>query len=167
MPVEAAHENYTILQDLIVQYDPDIVYILGDLFHSKRNSDWDIFNEFLSEFPGTIFTLILGNHDILSDEDYALSVLNVHKEPFLLNPFMLSHHPMNSPDLYNLCGHIHPSVSLRGRGRQRLKLPCFFFNDYQGIIPAFGNFTGTHTLKATKKDLVYAIAEGQVIKIEQ
>jgi metallophosphoesterase superfamily enzyme len=64
-----------------------------------------------------------------------------------------------------LHGHIHPAVKLRGKGRQRLKLPCFFFAKDYGVMPSFGDFTGSFALSPTGSDQVYAIAENQVLKI--
>jgi len=49
---------------------------------------------------------------------------------------------------YSLTGHVHPARVLQGRGRgaDRVRLPCFVFSDKRGILPAFGVFTGHHTV---------------------
>ncbi|MCB0373931.1 MAG: metallophosphoesterase, partial [Muricauda sp.] len=66
---------------------------------------------------------------------------------------------------FTFCGHIHPAVKLSGFGRQQLRLPCFFKSKNQMILPAFGEFTGTHALKPKKEDEVYVIVEDSVVKI--
>jgi hypothetical protein len=48
-------------------------------------------------------------------------------------------------------------------GKQSLRLPCFFFEERGGILPAFGDFTGLFTLKAKAQNKVYLIVEGKVI----
>ncbi|MDX1667527.1 MAG: hypothetical protein R3350_09870, partial [Saprospiraceae bacterium] len=80
-------------------------------------------------------------------------------------PFLFSHHPQEGVETgwYNLAGHVHPSVFLRGAGRQRLKLPCFYFGEDKGILPAFGYFTGSAVLHPGKKDRIYVIANDSVI----
>lgn len=169
VPMNASISNYTVLQDIILQYSPSDLYILGDLFHSVYNQDWERFKEFISQFSSVSSHLILGNHDILSSQEYDSTILKIYQEPIAVGPFMLSHHPIekHTSDDYNLCGHIHPCILLKGPSRQKLRLPCFHFGEKHGVLPAFGSFTGTHAMRITKKDLIYAIADGQVIKIEQ
>ncbi|MDX1672145.1 MAG: hypothetical protein R3211_07370 [Balneolaceae bacterium] len=67
---------------------------------------------------------------------------------------------------YLLSGHIHPAVKLRGKARQSMKLPCFYFGKQQGVLPAFGHFTGTHVIKPQPDDRVYAIVNQRVVPIK-
>ncbi|NNF20211.1 MAG: metallophosphoesterase, partial [Flavobacteriaceae bacterium] len=78
---------------------------------------------------------------------------------------LLTHHPEEREGLFNFAGHIHPAVKIRGQGRQSMRLPCFFKGPRQMILPAFGTFTGMHTLEQKKENEVFAIAEDQVIKL--
>ena len=84
-----------------------------------------------------------------------------------MDPFLLSHHPMKEvPEgQYNLAGHIHPCVYLSGQGRQRTRLACFYFGEQQGILPAFGTFTGMASLQVKRGEQVYVIAENSVIEV--
>ncbi|HNU41619.1 MAG TPA: phosphoesterase, partial [Cyclobacteriaceae bacterium] len=65
--------------------------------------------------------------------------------------------------VYNLSGHIHPAVRLKGTGRQSVMLPCFYFGKQQGILPAFGSFTGMARIVPKKEDRIFVIAENKVI----
>ena len=67
---------------------------------------------------------------------------------------------------YNLAGHVHPGVRLRGGPAQSVRLPCFYFNGHQGILPAFGNFTGNYKLKPKSGDKIIAIADQQLVLFE-
>jgi metallophosphoesterase superfamily enzyme len=82
-----------------------------------------------------------------------------------LGPFSLSHEPLPTTQGYNLCGHIHPGVILRGRGRQRLRLPCFYLDHAQGILPAFGAFTGLYVLSAKDGGRVYAVTDASILDV--
>ena len=160
--------NQTNLEKLITLlqvWSPDRVMFLGDLFHSHYNSEWESFGQVLSNFPQMKFELIQGNHDIMSDYQYEKINLKVHKTPLAVENFILSHEPLEDFTGYNLAGHIHPGVRMRGRGRQSLRLPCFFFGKSQGLLPAFGALTGTHPLKPRKEDQVFVITEGKIIKV--
>lgn len=164
IPAQAQENNYQRLFDLLIQVQAKKVYFLGDLFHSHMNSEWLSFKNTLSYFPNCEFHLVSGNHDILHASSYIQAQLHCHLESIPLGPFWLSHEPETPPeDYYNLCGHIHPGVALKGIGRQSLRLACYFFGPTGGILPAFGDFTGLYQLKPKKNDQVYLIAEGKVI----
>lgn len=161
--------NDTNLQHLITLiqvWKPKRVYFLGDLFHSHYNAAWESFGQVLSSFKHISFELIQGNHDIMSDYQYEKIDLRVYKEPLLLGNFTLSHEPLKEFTGYNLAGHIHPGVRMRGRGRQYLRLPCFYFGARQGLLPAFGALTGTYPVKPKANDRVFVVTEKKIIKVK-
>ena len=97
----------------------------------------------LSERLGTNVLLVGGNHD----RDLQMPVLP-RTTAFRLGELWLSHEPEEGPDkaeLLNVCGHIHPAVTMR-HGADRLRLPCFAFDklEQRMLIPAFGELTGGH-----------------------
>src|ERR671921_286637 len=51
---------------------------------------------------------------------------------------VLRHEPVNSTDGYGLAGHVHPGLTLVGRGLQRETLPCFIIGRNAALLPAFG-----------------------------
>jgi uncharacterized protein len=155
------------IQKLIQIYKPEHLYFLGDLFHSDLNIAWNDLEIFAEYHPETNFHLIKGNHDILPALIYRSDIWNVHRESLVLGDMILSHEPMTDIPLgkINLCGHIHPGISLYGTGRQKLTLPCFFVSPNQIILPAFGRFTGLYTMKCGKNDNAYVIAEKKVIPV--
>ena len=167
VPSEAKNENWRTLNDLIVTHSPRSVHFLGDLFHSTYNDEWQELEEFMSVFDTIDFHLVLGNHDILAAEIYKDSRLIVCDRS-IHDQFIFTHHPLKSPEgeLFNFCGHIHPSILLSGKARQRIKLPCFYFLEQQLIFPAYGVFTGTKNLEIEKATAIYGVGEGQVLKIK-
>lgn len=167
VPLDAKNENWRTLNDLIESYRPKQVYFLGDLFHSSYNNEWEELNEFMDVYLDIEFHLVLGNHDILDESVYRKSRLKITKRS-LHDKFLFTHHPLEEPEesLFNFCGHIHPSVRLTGKGRQSVKLSCFYFTKQQLILPAFGVFTGTKNLEIEKASRIYGIGEGQILKIK-
>lgn len=152
---------------LIHTYQPEELYFLGDLFHSEWNDQWEILMDFFQDFPRVRFHLIQGNHDILPKSIYASSPIKVHRQPLHLGDFTLSHEPLAavSPHQLNICGHIHPGVRLRGLARQSLRIPCFYWDQNQLILPAFGNFTGLALMKKTPTSKIFGITDKKVIPI--
>lgn len=167
VPLGAKNENWRNLNDLIAIHSPRSVYFLGDLFHSSYNDEWQELEEFMSVFDSIDFHLVLGNHDILDKAVYQQSRLKV-SDRSVHDQFLFTHHPLEVPEgsLFNFCGHIHPSIVLSGKARQRLKLPCFYFLEQQLIFPAFGVFTGTKNLEIEKATRIYGVAEGEILKIK-
>ncbi len=164
IPQAAGIDNYNRLKAVIHHTQPHSIIFLGDLFHSHINQDWLLFESFAKEFPGIKLELVVGNHDIIN-RDILLNVVDdIHEEEYILSPFILTHHPRSDNEYYNLCGHIHPSVRIKGRGHQSIKLPCFYFTPTSGILPAFGSFTGTHTIVPENHDDVFLIVKGEVVR---
>lgn len=169
IPVPAGVMDATIdqLMSVLLDFKPERVLFLGDLFHSEYNREWEAIAALISQFKDISFNLVPGNHDILDRSVYREAGLAVTEAELVEVPWLFTHHPQEelSPELYNLSGHIHPGVRLSGGGKQTLRLPCFYFGKNQGILPAFGSFTGTAIIPVKRGDQVFVIAEGQVIKM--
>ena len=167
LPAAAETANLTALNGLLEQWQPSRLVFLGDLFHSDLNTAWNDFCTLRHFYADVSFELVLGNHDILPVNLYAEAGLTVHREVLLLQPFRLLH---QLPDeemkgYYDLAGHVHPCILLAGSGRQKLRLPCFHLAERQGLLPAFGTFTGMHPVETKPEDRVYAIAAGKIIAV--
>lgn len=164
IPAQIQFSFYQKMKHLLDAHNVENIFFLGDLFHSDRNAEWDRFvnwNQSLSQ--QTI--LVKGNHDILPKQVLEQSGMIIVSE-WAENSILLTHHPTELEDQFNLCGHIHPGVRLQGPGRQRLKVPCFFHQPQQMILPAFGDFTGLHLLQPKAGDKVYALTGETVVEIK-
>lgn len=166
VPSKANEKNLELMVELIESTNPLRVIFLGDLFHSHYNPEWEVFGELVKHFQSISFELVLGNHDVLSIGQYNRKSITLHTE-LRLQPFIFTHHPLeNKKDgLYNLAGHIHPGATFHGKAKQSITLPCFYFGEEQGILPAFGMFTGLARIKPKADDSVYVIAENTVLKV--
>lgn len=149
-----------ILERLILQFNPERVLLLGDLFHSDENLEWQDFVLFLDHYQNVEFVLVQGNHDILEEYPPKLKVVQKIEE----NPFSFTHIKEDCP-WYNISGHIHPGIRINGKARQGVTIPCFWFSNDYAIIPAFGQFTGIKKIKPAKADRIFAIAEDSVIAL--
>ncbi len=167
VPATAGDDNWDRLQALLFDIKPTRVLFLGDLFHSEYNPVWEELGDLIQQFKEVSFELIPGNHDILEDPYYQSAGLHLHTLTLEIPPFYFTHHPQDQipEDVYNLCGHIHPSVKLRGLARQSLRLPCFYFGEQQGILPAFGAFTGMANIDVRAGDRVFVIASNEVVEV--
>lgn len=161
IPPEAAAENYRKLNEVMAESQPETICFLGDLFHSYINTEWNVFIEWVGKQKKQLI-LIKGNHDIISDlkfEDVNMEV----RDSLQIGKFLLTHHPVSEANFFNFAGHLHPGVRMVGKGRQGIRLSCFYRTTDQLILPAFGNFTGKHIIRPGENDEVYVIVSGEVI----
>ena len=142
--------------------------MLGDCWHARAGRTGDVLAELVSwraQHGEFAIELVLGNYDRgvgrLPVEWDAVS----HTGPVADFPFVFGHFPDPSDDGYVLCGHLHPAVVLTGRGRQRLKLPAFWFGPRVGVLPAFGEFTGGAVVTPQPGDRVFVVAGDQVVPV--
>jgi uncharacterized protein len=166
VPQKANDKNLEQLVELMLLTEPKRVVFLGDLFHSHYNPEWEVFGELVKHFKAVSFELVLGNHDIMSDHQYIRKGILLHDE-LRLGPFLFTHHPLEelNENLYNIAGHLHPGVVLRGKGRQALTLPCFLFGTNQGLLPAFGSFTGLARISPKKDDKIFVVADDKILSV--
>jgi DNA ligase-associated metallophosphoesterase len=164
VPSGANDHNIELIVELINKSNPKRVIFLGDLFHSHYNPEWEVFGELVKHFSHVSFELVIGNHDIMSDLQYQRKGIVLHDQ-LNIGPFVFTHHPLESvpKNVYNISGHIHPGVSLRGKGRQSLTLPCFYFGAQQAYLPAFGSFTGLARIAPKKEDRVFVVADNKIL----
>ncbi len=167
VPASANDRNTETLIDLLNETRAERVIFLGDLFHSHYNEEWSVVGQVLRHFSACSFELVRGNHDIMSQVQYQRHKITVHEGPLRVGNLQLTHHPGGSvPDsAYNLAGHLHPGVRMFGKGRQSIMLPCFYFGENEGILPAFGSFTGMAPVRPKKADRIFVIADNRVEQI--
>lgn len=164
LPASAARKDIDKLERLIRSVNAKDIVFLGDLFHSDLNNAWQAFKKMLQLFQDRTFHLILGNHDILDESMYTGMKLSYQME---IKDLILTHEPIDvvQDGKYNLCGHIHPGVKLSGKGKQSIRIPCFYFGAHTGILPSFGTFTGTHVIKPVEGDKVFVVKDDIVLQV--
>lgn len=163
VPQQAIQKNFDALAEVTQYFKPASIVFMGDLFHSSLNKEWLLFEDWIKEQEAKII-LVAGNHDIISPIKYEKLAIKVVSE-ITLDGFLLTHHPEEREDFFNFSGHIHPAIKLTGFGRQTVRLSCFFKSNNQMILPAFGEFTGTHTLQPTKDSEVFAVLGDAIIPV--
>jgi metallophosphoesterase superfamily enzyme len=61
---------------------------------------------------------------------------------------------------------LHPAVQLFGKGKQVFTLPCYYFGETNGILPAFGSFTGKAIIALEPESKVFAVAGNVVSRVK-
>jgi uncharacterized protein len=173
VPVPNAVNRATLdrLTGLCDQFQPDNIFVLGDLFHSKFALVDEVFEcwlEFLNGIQADV-QLILGNHDRALVATLSQLSIQCIPQAIQIDKLVLSHepHPQLSPQspVLNICGHIHPCVRIKTQ-LDNLRLPCFYFDATENLVvlPSFGDFTGGHEVELKPRSTAYVIAGDRVIE---
>ncbi|CAH0260294.1 hypothetical protein SRABI27_03203 [Pedobacter sp. Bi27] len=167
VPSTIAQTDLQRLSLLIKQYNPKTLLINGDMFHHGLNTDIDEFSVWRKQYQELNFLLVKGNHDRLSDANYAAMNIEIHEPSFCLGPFCFIHDAPNGmeEELYPISGHIHPGVTIVGKAKQRLKFPCFYFGKDYAVLPAFSLFTGLYTVYPKANERIFAVTPKSVVEV--
>ena len=168
VPAGVYKEDLQRLLAQILFFKADRLVIAGDLTHSRVNREMDLFRKWRNDFPSLDVHLVRGNHDILDRQWYEEANVRVHEEQMEMGGFLFVHdifHLKRKPGSgqFAFSGHVHPGITIRGKGKQILRFPCYYFKKNYCILPAFSRFTGTYPVEAEKEDQVYAIVEKEIV----
>jgi DNA ligase-associated metallophosphoesterase len=156
------------LDVLIKATGAKMLLILGDMWHAKEGmtpSTLELLEQWRTKNEQIDIVLVMGNHDQKCGNLPSNLRIRCVPEPYMLGGLTLAHDPRQSDGVYTLAGHIHPCVALDGRGRQSQRLPCFWFGQQVGVLPAFGSFTGCGQVKPKPVDRVIVIASGELVEM--
>jgi DNA ligase-associated metallophosphoesterase len=152
------------IETLIIQFNIENVWVLGDFFHSKSNSEWNRFQQWLESSTIKKWTIIPGNHDKSTLAESISTKMEIAETHILLNGIIYCHE-FQENTLPVISGHIHPGISLQGNGKQKLQIPCFYQHGLNLLLPAFGSFTGLAKINPQKGDRVFGIANNSILEI--
>ena len=160
------------LSVLVSSHRPRRLLVLGDLFHSEENKEWLEFQAWLASLNAEPwfdeFRLVEGNHDILHPSAFEGMRLERNAQ-WSLGAWIFAHDPadlVRLPDgMHGVAGHLHPALSLVGKGRQSLKLPCWWYSAERRtlVVPSFGTFTGSVSVKPKGGDACWVTTGDAVV----
>jgi len=154
----------------VLFFKAEKLIIAGDLSHSAANKEMDLFKRWRHDFPSLKVHLVKGNHDILEENWYKETNITVTVNEYSSGKFLFVHDILSTgikpvKGQYIFSGHLHPGVSISGRGRQSLHFPCFYFTKNFCVLPAFSRFTGTYKVAPGKDEKVFAIIEKDIVEL--
>ena len=146
--------------------------VLGDFLHSKAvqlaGATLDALGQWREHHTELRVTLVRGNHDDKAGDPAPRFKIDVVDQPFALDGLYGCHdqeeihQPLPGPMLH---GHIHPVIRLTGRGKDRLRLPCFVVSQDRCLLPAYGAFTGGFVMQPKPDETFYVIAGQSIYRL--
>jgi DNA ligase-associated metallophosphoesterase len=153
-------------------YKAERLIVVGDFSHSTMNKELDLFLRWRKDFSQLQIDLVKGNHDILEEQWYKDGDIIFHPWQLEIGKFCFRHEDKRhekkydaTKALYTFSGHVHPAYLLKGKGKQSLKFPCYYFKKDSCILPAFSHFTGNFLVTPQKEENVFAIVENAIMKL--
>ncbi len=168
VPRGTTSANLALLTALVAQRQARRIVFLGDFLHSERShaaTTLGALARWRAEHAALELVLVRGNHDERAGDPPATLGFEIVDEPLVGGGLVFCHHPAPHAAGYVIAGHLHPCVSLGGRAHEHLRLPCFHFGASVGVLPAFGDFTGTVPVRPEPGDRLYAIADAEVVEL--
>ncbi len=144
----------------------DTLLVLGDLFHARTSLEQAVLDQlrrWRHARPELRVLLVRGNHDRHAGDPPDDLGIECVDGPHELPPFNLVHEPVGGTSELLVAGHIHPVVRVVDRDGFRARLPCFHLTARTLILPAFGDFTGTHVIRPGQDERVFAICSADEV----
>jgi uncharacterized protein len=172
VPSGTTQENLQRISQLLQATGAKQLFVLGDLFHGRLAFDANtigVMSEWRELHGNVRMYLVGGNHDASAGGIAALpAALNIEWlcQPHVFagneaDQFLFCHEPQTHSHGFVFSGHWHPVQRLVGRG-DSVRLPCFWQQSHQMILPAFGAFTGGHPIEPVVGDKIFMTDAVQV-----
>lgn len=153
VPEGASNADLERLAALVRRMGATRLIVAGDFVHAPESLSHDIqqaFEGWSAELGDVQVDIVRGNHDRGSQLAEVVPQARVHPRQLQIGPFTVQHHPEERRDAYVIAGHLHPGLPLTLHGRDRVRLPCFWIQERQLVLPAFGTFTGLSDVPRAK-----------------
>jgi len=170
IPQGSTAEDLTRLSCLMDHLLPRKLLFLGDLIHGRIANPADfkrLVDQWRQRHMNVELLLSTGNHDLRSGEPPVHFQFAQVAAEIILDPFVFTHKPRFDSSYYGIAGHLHPAVTISGKGRQKETLPCFCFGPRAALLPAFGSFTGNQVIRPAPDDRIFVIAGDEIIKMQK
>lgn len=169
IPAGGTAQDLQRLDVVLARTNARELWILGDLAHSFHG--WDEralvpVREWRARWPSLAITLVRGNHDRhAGDPPDSLGITCVDG-PYVHHELALAHEPMTGGGgALQVCGHLHPTTRLAGRGRDRVRLPCFVQGLQHLILPAFSSFTGAGAWVPSPGERAFGVVDDTIVPL--
>ena len=168
IPIGTTSDDLARLDSALTRTGARRMVVLGDLFHAKAGR---IASHTLAELrrwrslaaPVEIL-LVRGNHDRHAGDPPTISgsTASTRRRSCRRSSSATSRW---SGEGYGLAGHVHPGITLMGRGLSGRPCPASSSARRGAIIPAFGSFTGFGTVEPGPGDRAFVVVEGEVLEV--
>ena len=169
MPAGTTQQTLTRLSKLLEKTNASRLLILGDFLHAKKGVTDRLLRQlsvWRAQHSAVHITLVRGNHDRSAGDPPNKLGIEVVNEPMSQNKIAFCHDFTScESDQPAMGGHIHPVFTLRDRAGRSVRAACFVVDDTRLLLPAFGSFTGGHSIKRLPGRRIFLTGPSEVIEV--
>lgn len=168
VPEQTQDEDLRRLEELVDRLAVKRLVILGDFFHARVGRSagtMAALGGWRRRQTALKILLVSGNHDRHAGQPPEEWDIEYVKGQPVLGPFRLSHEPVELAGNHVLSGHWHPSFRLNEGIGSGVRMPCFYFTENMAVLPAFGIFTGTHSVVPKRRDRIFLVGPDAVFEV--
>lgn len=168
IPLGSTTSDLERLSALIERTGAERLIVLGDLYHAAAGMTEQTeraLRAWRSRHRTLEVVLVRGNHDRSAGRSPQGSDIAEHEDVIVDGPFAFRHVPKAVEGQYVIAGHVHPGVRVYGDAGQRERLPCFHATPSCLVLPAWSEFTGTHSVRPGPDDEVAVVAGDAVVPL--
>jgi DNA ligase-associated metallophosphoesterase len=168
VPEQTHDEDLNRLAELVNRFSVKRLVVLGDFLHARpgrSEATMTALGDWRRRHLDLQILLVLGNHDRHAGKPPDEWNIECVKEPHSFPPFCLSHEPKQVAKAFVLSGHWHPSFCVNEGIGSGVRLPCFYFSKTLAVLPAYGDFTGTHSISRKPRDRVFLVGPEAVLEV--
>ena len=147
LPPYDTRQSLAQLSAVLAEAKPERLIFLGDSFHDQDArarigaDELGLLRAITAAFD---VTWITGNHDPAPPQDIGGRIA----AEMALGPVTLRHEPKRlAAGEAEIAGHLHPAAAVHARG-QRIRCRCFIADERRMIMPAFGSYTGSLSVRS-------------------
>ncbi|HLR00184.1 MAG TPA: hypothetical protein VK102_07385 [Sphingobacterium sp.] len=156
--------------ELVDEYEPQRVVLLGNTFHPNWDADWQLLYDFAEKYTDIEFVFtqkdypkeIAQKFGRLPNFRFVLQYILDHKICFSYNLDVLT-----SEDFLCIAGGELPGCIVSGSGGQMYRMPCFKVSNNVLVMPSYGKWTSLNILKKEKNTRLYAILGDHIASIKR
>ncbi|MDQ8187965.1 ligase-associated DNA damage response endonuclease PdeM [Pelagicoccus sp. SDUM812002] len=141
--------------------------VLGDFVHGRIDETEPfvaIFNNWRSCCGGLELIVTDGNHDRHQVDRTLFPNVNWVTE-WKEAGICFRHHPVESSDRPVVCGHIHPTYRLSDSRKSSVRVPVFWIQKRQLVLPAFSRLAGGQAIAPDREDRIVAALDATAVSI--
>lgn len=171
VPEGSSQADLARLDRLLAATRAGRLVILGDLLHAAAGCTPAVIGAFRAlrdRFDAVSFVLVLGNHDRNARRHAPALGLDECVEVLAEPPLHMVHDAAGAAagaGALVVAGHLHPRVAASARSGDRVVERCFHLAGGVLTLPAFGSFTGGHTLDCPAGARAWMAGDDAVVEV--
>lgn len=182
LPRGASIDDLQRLTRLVTDFRCERLLVIGDFVHARldaRDSFLAAFALWRASHSTLAVEIVAGNHDRREPRERWSGAVDWHEGALTDGPLTFAHEPAGAADDgavggasafaeprgFRIVGHLHPVYRLPEGRAGSLRVPVYWLQRSQLVLPAFGTFTGGSPVRPAPGDRLFAVGEERVIEL--